>query len=137
MIETNSYLNRPSLLIDRGTKYATSQNIDVNECRHRSVWQPICHCKGTLASSWQTPAPYSLVPHQINIDAKNGVKAYGVRLSAKMDFKHGYDNVDEDTLNRVLWHCVNGANAHYPSPIRRAVLGANGKASAVSRDGDD
>jgi hypothetical protein len=37
-----------------------------------------------------------------------------------MDFSD-YDRVDEDTLNRILWHSIKGANAAYPAPVRRAL----------------
>ena len=46
--------------------------------------------------------------------------------SEKMDFSV-FDRVDEETLNRVLWHAAKGADARYPE----AFAGAHGKGLSV------
>jgi len=37
-----------------------------------------------------------------------------------MDFRD-YDRVDEDALNRILWHSIKGVEVPYPAPVRRAL----------------
>ena len=37
-----------------------------------------------------------------------------------MDFSE-YDRVDEDALNRMLWHSIKGADVPYPAPMRRVL----------------
>jgi len=34
---------------------------------------------------------------------KNPPQAYSATISARMDFRE-YDPIDEDALNRILWH---------------------------------
>ena len=45
---------------------------------------------------------------------------YGAVASARMDFR-GYDRIDEDALNRILWHSIKGVDVPYPAPVRRAL----------------
>ena len=69
----------------------------------------------------------------------NAATAYGVRESNKMDFR-GYDRVDEDTLNRILWHSIRGARTPLPTPSRSAMITPEGRVSLVhykERDTDD
>src|SRR5215510_9300542 len=54
---------------------------------------------------------------QVDIMTKNPAQGYGATISARMDFRD-YDRVDEDVLNRVLWHSIKGANVPYPAPAR-------------------
>ena len=61
--------------------------------------------------------PYKSLPARIDLDAKNGTMAYGARESAKMDWSE-YDRIDEDTLNRILWRSIKGADAKVPPPVR-------------------
>jgi hypothetical protein len=51
---------------------------------------------------------------------KNPAQGYGATISAAMDFSD-YDRVDEDALNRILWHSIKGMNVPYPAPVRRAL----------------
>ena len=51
---------------------------------------------------------------------KNPPQGYGAAISARMDFSD-YDRIDEDALNRILWHSIKGAGAPYPAPVRRAL----------------
>jgi DNA-binding beta-propeller fold protein YncE len=83
--------------------------------------------------------PYTALPARLDLNAKNPATAYGARQSAKMDFSV-YDRIDEDALNRILWHSIKGANTPYPAPVRRALPAVNGRlhANAVAaRDRDD
>jgi hypothetical protein len=63
---------------------------------------------------------FTAVPATIVLMTKNAPNAYGARQSAKMDWSD-YDRVDEDTLNRILWHSIKGESVPMPAPIRRAL----------------
>ncbi len=83
--------------------------------------------------------PYSLVAPRIDLNVKNTALAYGAKESRAMDFT-SYDKADEDTLNRILWHSIKGANTPMPAPVRSAHLRANGSAlrtAKPARDTDD
>jgi Phosphoesterase family len=64
-------------------------------------------------------------PAAIDLMTKNPAQGYGATISAAMDFSD-YDRVDEDALNRILWHSIKGVNVPYPAPVRRAVPTAFG-----------
>jgi DNA-binding beta-propeller fold protein YncE len=63
---------------------------------------------------------FTTVPARIDLMTKNPTHAYGAAQSAKMDWSD-YDRVDEDTLNRILWHSIKGENVPMPAPVRRAL----------------
>jgi YVTN family beta-propeller protein len=63
---------------------------------------------------------FKAVPAAIDLLTKNPSQGYGAAISAAMDFSD-YDRVDEDTLNRILWHSIKGVNVLYPAPVRRAL----------------
>jgi YVTN family beta-propeller protein len=68
---------------------------------------------------------FTAVPARIDLLAKNPPHGYGATESARMDFRE-YDRVDEDLLNRILWHSIKGPDAAYPAPVRRALPTARG-----------
>jgi hypothetical protein len=55
-----------------------------------------------------------------------------------MDFSD-YDRVDEQALNRILWHDIKGENVPMPAPVRRALALPHGLLtfSAATAGGDD
>jgi len=63
---------------------------------------------------------FKALPAQIDIMTKNPAQGYGATTSARMDFRD-YDRVDEDALNRILWHSIKGADVQYPAPARSAL----------------
>ena len=63
---------------------------------------------------------FTALPTRIDLMTKNPPNGYGATASAAMDFSE-YDRIDEDLLNRILWHSIRGVNAPYPAPIRRAL----------------
>src|SRR5262245_60212701 len=63
---------------------------------------------------------FTALPAQVDLMAKNPPQGYGAAASARMDFRD-YDRIDEDQLNRILWHSIKGADAPYPAPMRRAL----------------
>ena len=63
---------------------------------------------------------YTAKAAQIDLMTKNTANSFGAAIAAKMDFSD-YDRVDEQTLNRILWHDIKGANVPMPAPIRRAL----------------
>jgi len=64
--------------------------------------------------------PYTALPARVDLNARNAATAYGAARSARMDWSE-YDKIDEDALNRILWHSIRGAQAPYPAPVRRAL----------------
>lgn len=83
--------------------------------------------------------PFNVLKPTYNLAEMNAATAYGVRESNKMDFR-GYDRVDEDTLNRILWHSIRGARTPLPTPSRSAMITPEGRVSLVhykERDTDD
>lgn len=65
--------------------------------------------------------PYTCLPNRIPLDEMNpraarlsGPALHWARLSARQHFDR-IDGVDEDTLNRILWHSVRGPSSPYPS----------------------
>jgi YVTN family beta-propeller protein len=68
---------------------------------------------------------FTAVPAEEDLMAKNPPQAYGAAASARMDFRE-YDRIDEDLLNRILWHSIKGAATPYPAPVRRALATPQG-----------
>jgi YVTN family beta-propeller protein len=79
--------------------------------------------------------PYNLVGPRISLDEKNTATAYGAAESAQMDWSD-YDRVDEQALNRILWHSIKGRDVPMPAPVRRALASANGRLHAALMQGD-
>jgi YVTN family beta-propeller protein len=75
-----------------------------------------------VASFMATPdlSSFTAIPARIDLMTKNPPQGYGAITSARMDFRD-YDRVDEDALNRILWHSIKGADVPYPAPVRRAL----------------
>jgi YVTN family beta-propeller protein len=63
---------------------------------------------------------FTAVPAKIDLMTRNPTQGYGAAISARMDFSD-YDRIDEDALNRVLWHSIKGADVPYPAPVRRVL----------------
>ena len=49
--------------------------------------------------------------------ALSGERLHWARKSMELDFRD-VDRIDEDTLNRILWHSVKGDGARYPGRRR-------------------
>jgi hypothetical protein len=76
---------------------------------------------------------------EIDMLSKNPANAYGAAIAARMDFSD-YDRVDEQALNRILWHSIKGANVPMPAPVRRVLPVSGGLLSfpiAAADDDDD
>jgi YVTN family beta-propeller protein len=78
--------------------------------------------------------PYTLLPPQTDLMAKNTNAVFGANQSRKMDFT-AYDHADENALNRILWHSIKGVNTPYPATVR-AFLSGNSRTSTPSKSGD-
>ncbi len=65
-------------------------------------------------------APYSHLPAQIDLNARNTLLSYGAERSSKMDFSE-FDKVDDFELNEILWRSVKGEDAPIPPTVRRAI----------------
>ncbi|MBI4875068.1 MAG: SMP-30/gluconolactonase/LRE family protein [Acidobacteria bacterium] len=61
--------------------------------------------------------PFSHVPTQVDVNAKNTVLAWGARQSLAMDFSD-YDRTPEFELNEIVWKSVRGAGSAMPLPRR-------------------
>ncbi len=65
-------------------------------------------------------APFTCLPPLTDLNARNGAQAYGAQRSAAMDWSE-YDRIDEDALNRILWHSIKGKGTPYPGSTRRSL----------------
>jgi DNA-binding beta-propeller fold protein YncE len=81
---------------------------------------------------------YAAQTAQIDLISRNTENSFGAAIAAKMDFSD-YDRVDEQTLNRILWHDIKGANVPMPAPVRRALALPRGLLTfpPATADGDD
>ncbi len=79
---------------------------------------------------------FTALPARIDLMTKNPDHGYGAVISARMDFRE-YDRVDEDALNRVLWHSIKGVDVPYPAPVRRALPTPYGLLRFPVADDDD
>lgn len=103
--------------------------------QHDAAATPMFACFTDKADT----TPYKLLAAQIDLNAKNTATAYGAQQSAKMDWRE-YDRIDEDALNRILWHSIKGRNVPMPAPVRRALIAPNGTLHAqpvARKDADD
>lgn len=73
--------------------------------------------------------PYTCLPNQIPLDEMNpqlgylsDKELYWAMKSLEQPFDK-FDQADEDTLNRIIWHSVKGVKAPYPAHL----AGAHGK----------
>jgi DNA-binding beta-propeller fold protein YncE len=79
---------------------------------------------------------FTALPARIDLMTKNPPHGYGAVASARMDFRE-YDRIDEDTLNRILWHSIRGVDTPYPAPVRRALPTPYGLFRFPKADVDD
>jgi len=63
---------------------------------------------------------FTALPARLDLMTRNPPQGYGAAISARMDFSE-YDQIDEDALNRILWHSIKGADVAYPAPVRQAL----------------
>ncbi len=63
---------------------------------------------------------FKALPARIDLMTRNPPQGYGAAISARMDFRE-YDRIDEDALNRILWHSIKGTQVPYPAPLRRVL----------------
>jgi hypothetical protein len=74
-----------------------------------------------LYASFGTTAdvtPFTAIPPQIDVEAKNTNKSYGAEESMKMDFSD-VDRAPMHALNEVIWKSIKGANVPMPPPVHR------------------
>ena len=63
-------------------------------------------------------SPFSVIPPQVDLMAKNTERSYGAALSKKMDFSE-LDEAPMGQLNEVLWKSIKGADTAMPTPVHR------------------
>jgi hypothetical protein len=64
---------------------------------------------------------YKGLPANVDLQERNGPRAPGARLSARMDFSKE-DAADDLLLNEVIWKSVKGADSVMPAPRRAAFV---------------
>ena len=69
---------------------------------------------GTTADTF----PYTLMPPEVDVNAKNTLRAWGAKESLQMDFT-AYDRTPMFALNEIVWKSVKGAKSEMPLPVRR------------------
>jgi hypothetical protein len=62
--------------------------------------------------------PFVLIPPQVDVNARNGKRAPGAKVSLSMDFSD-YDRTPMFELNEVIWKSVRGADSEMPLPVSR------------------
>ena len=62
--------------------------------------------------------PYPVRSAEVDLNAKNTLRAYGARRSMHMDFSD-VDRAPVQALNEIIWNSVNGVNSPMPAPVRR------------------
>lgn len=80
---------------------------------------------------------FTALPARIDLMARNPETSFGAKESAALDFSD-YDRLtieDEDTLNRVLWHSIKGAETPYPAPVRSPLIGKTGRSIIPPKNG--
>ncbi len=77
--------------------------------------------------------PFEKLGANVDINAKNGVGAWGREESEKMDFADA-DEVDDLLLNEVIWRSVKGAANPMPAPVRAAFVFAHPENEAKKKD---
>ena len=87
-------------------------------------------------------APYDALPNRVPLDEMNpdlgalqGKQLHWAQESIDQPFEE-FDAADEDTLNRILWHAMQGVDAPYPDRMAGA-HGAGLASRGLSRTGDD
>jgi hypothetical protein len=63
-------------------------------------------------------APFTLMPPEVDLNAKNTQESVGARASAKMNFDD-YDEAPMKELNEIIWKSVRGADSPMPAPVHR------------------
>ena len=107
------------------TMYSTSSMLRTMELilglppltQHDASATPMHHCF-TITPDLR---PFTALPAQIDLEARNPASAYGAARSAQMDWSE-YDRINEDELNRILWHSIKGRHVPYPGPVRTALI---------------
>jgi len=77
---------------------------------------------------------YICRPARIDLNTRNLKTALGAKASLALDFS-APDQLtvrDEDTLNRVLWHSIKGADVPYPGIVRRPLFNLQGRPVTTS-----
>lgn len=62
--------------------------------------------------------PYTLLPPEVDVNAKNTMRAWGAKESLQMDFT-AYDRTPMFALNEIVWKSVKGPKSEMPLPVRR------------------
>jgi hypothetical protein len=70
----------------------------------------------SFSSAPANAEPFTALPEQVDLLARNANTATNQALSAGLDLDHGVDRIPQRTLDAVLWKSVHGAAAVPPPP---------------------
>ncbi len=76
--------------------------------------------------------PYTAIKPVVDMNAKNSKKAYGAKLSEKLNFNRE-DAIPDGLYNQIIWKAVRGAGAVVPAPVHSAFVNEK----AAPDDDDD
>nr|WP_186735710.1 beta-propeller fold lactonase family protein [Spirosoma utsteinense] len=76
-----------------------------------------------------TLTPYTHIPANIDLDAKNTAMTEPARQSEKIDLRYA-DKIDDRLFNEIIWKAIKGEHSVMPAPRRGAFL-------VVTADDDD
>jgi len=66
-------------------------------------------------------SPYAVIAPKIDIYKRNSKKAYGAKLSKKLDFTRE-DAIPDGEYNKILWKAIKGEEAVVPAPVHSAFV---------------
>jgi hypothetical protein len=75
-------------------------------------------------------SPYTAVNPKIDIHKKNSKRAYGAKLSQKLNFTRE-DAIPDGEYNTILWKAIKGKTAVVPAPVHSAFI------REIASPGDD
>ncbi|QJW88449.1 bifunctional YncE family protein/alkaline phosphatase family protein [Spirosoma taeanense] len=80
-------------------------------------------------TSTPTLTPYTHLPANVDLEAKNTAMTESAKQSQKMDLRYA-DKIDDRLFNEIIWKAVKGENSVMPAPKRGAFV-------IVAADDDD
>jgi len=107
------------------TMYSTSSMLRTMELilglppmsQYDAAAEPMWRCFSTVPNS----APFTALPINVDLDAKNTAENYWQKKSETLDFTEA-DRIPDNEFNKIIWHAVKGLDVEYPGTRRAAFL---------------